>query len=90
MEKALIEFIRAHARAYHINRRVEMAVPVSALVEADLRPAKRGCWERDTRVMYPNLYRCSLCGREIRPWDETELKNYPYCHCGARMTEAEE
>ena len=33
-------------------------------------------------------YKCSECGRRIR-CTESELVNYPYCHCGAKM-EAEE
>ena len=35
------------------------------------------------------FYTCSVCGRMIRvsPYveDNETLKDYPYCHCGARM-----
>ena len=33
---------------------------------------------------YLNEYKCSECYREIR-CTESQLVNYPYCHCGARM-----
>lgn len=28
---------------------------------------------------------CSVCGRTIYAGNENDLKDYPYCHCGARM-----
>lgn len=31
-----------------------------------------------------NEYECSECGRRIR-CTESQLVNYPYCHCGAKM-----
>lgn len=31
-----------------------------------------------------NEYECSECGRRIR-CTESQLVNYPYCHCGAEM-----
>lgn len=39
-----------------------------------------------TKVGDENLieYRCSECDRMIR-CTESQLVNYPYCHCGARM-----
>ena len=43
-----------------------------------------------TKVGDENLieYRCSECDRTIR-CTESQLVNYPYCHCGAEM-ESEE
>lgn len=38
-------------------------------------------------------YHCSECGREIRSKYHGKislLKEYPYCHCGARMIELQE
>lgn len=36
-------------------------------------------------------YQCSVCGRSIHIDPEVEdLTDYPYCHCGAIMTESEE
>jgi len=28
---------------------------------------------------------CSVCGRTIYAGNENDLKDYPYCHCGAKM-----
>lgn len=44
-----------------------------------------------TKVSDENLieYRCSVCDRAIR-CSESQLVNYPYCHCGARMFEPQE
>jgi len=33
-------------------------------------------------------YECSECGRRIR-CTKSQLVNYPYCHCGAKMAESE-
>ena len=38
---------------------------------------------------YLSEYKCSECYREIR-CTESQLVNYPYCHCGARMIEPQE
>lgn len=37
---------------------------------------------------YLNEYECSECQRGIR-CTESQLVNYPYCHCGAKMQEEE-
>lgn len=44
-----------------------------------------------TKVGDENLieYHCSECDRAIR-CTESQLVNYPYCHCGARMLEPQE
>ena len=38
---------------------------------------------------YLNEYECSECYRRIR-CAESQLVNYPYCHCGCRMVEPHE
>ena len=38
---------------------------------------------------YLKEYKCSECYRGIR-CTESQLVNYPYCHCGAKMAESEE
>lgn len=44
-----------------------------------------------TKLRGENLieYRCSECDRAIR-CTESQLVNYPYCHCGAKMIEPQE
>ena len=33
-------------------------------------------------------YKCSICGRTIHT-NENQLKEYPFCHCGAEMIKEE-
>lgn len=42
----------------------------------------KGKWIRS----YDDFYVCSLCGRGIcTDWETEPYKQYPFCHCGARM-----
>ncbi len=49
---------------------------------------KKGKWiynEKESDLDY-YVYNCSICGRQINLlYDSREIKNYPYCHCGAEM-----
>lgn len=54
-----------------------------------------GWWinDEDMTNWYDATYKCSCCGREIIiPYESRNdlYKNYPYCHCGAKMQEVEE
>lgn len=66
---------------------------ITRIPAADVAPVRHGRWNPEIHHTYipveydqngdPILheytsFRCSLCGRE-------ELKEEPYCHCGARM-----
>ena len=57
---------------------------------ADVRPVVRGKWiynEKASDLDY-YVYNCSICGRQINLlYDSREIKNYPFCHCGADMRE---
>lgn len=49
---------------------------------------KTGRWISMTS--YNNSYRCSVCGRmliNISDGKNMVTKNYPFCHCGAKMLE---
>lgn len=50
----------------------------------------KGKWEWVQYDSNPNIgnWHCSECGRIIR-CTESQLVNYPYCHCGADMKEGE-
>jgi hypothetical protein len=49
-----------------------------------------GEWELSSiQVVGENWYKCSICGRKIRT-STYHLKEYPFCHCGADMREAQE
>lgn len=46
-----------------------------------------GEWVHD----YDDFYHCSICKRGIcTEWQSNPSKYYPYCHCGAKMKEAED
>lgn len=45
---------------------------------------KTGHWILKRTFEYLNEYECSMCHKGIR-CTESQLINYPYCHCGAKM-----
>lgn len=48
----------------------------------------KGKWEfyeEDSDNDCMAYYKCSECGRLIHTRESGLLKNYPYCHCGAKM-----
>ncbi len=51
---------------------------------------KTGHWIAD-EVQLPDRvvlnYHCSVCGRKLVGYSTETLKDAPYCHCGARMSE---
>lgn len=56
-------------------------------------PNKTGYWikEKSRYGWDGKSYVCSECGRSIHlDSDVEDLRDYPYCHCGAQMTESEE
>ena len=46
-----------------------------------------GAWRNEDGIV--NDYFCSCCGRIISVDCKSELENYPYCHCGAKMNSKE-
>lgn len=66
---------------------VEALDAIDNIPAADVRPVKRGVWERDTAGWEGNEYviwRCSECGRSV-PYDKSN-----FCpNCGAKMEETE-
>ena len=53
---------------------------------------KIGHWIRQKGILgeETNTYECSLCGRTIYCYEEDELEDYPFCHCGAKMVKPQE
>ena len=75
----LIDFLKAHARAYHINRRVEMAVPVGDLIRGGLMPVHHSRWIYDDF----GVLHCKRCG-------SPHGGGFAFCsYCGAAMDEKE-
>ena len=53
---------------------------------------KRGRWIKKTiKKKIENDYSCSECGRHVSVMRGYDVRLvYPFCHCGAEMTEGEE
>lgn len=47
----------------------------------------KGKWIRQPSSK--TIFFCSVCGREINTKPFTRTDNFPFCHCGADMREAE-
>lgn len=54
---------------------------------ADVAPVRHGKWKIIRPGEWTATFRCSECGRHITvdPKLGDPKKNYPYCHCGAKM-----
>ena len=49
---------------------------------------KMGKWVKGTSGIKITAYRCSKCGRIVIDDTGNEVeKDYPFCHCGAKMEE---
>lgn len=67
------------------------AEKIKTLSAADVAPVIRATWVLTTDFGLSELYHCSRCGREeVRFGKSSIYKQYPYCHCGAKMDEGAE
>lgn len=46
-----------------------------------------GKWHQIQRWTTKAKYQCSVCGRTIMSAVKVNIEKYPYCHCGAKMSE---
>lgn len=61
---------------------------VNAAPAADVAPVIRGTWQLLRHDKYSDVYQCSECGRKVSlTHGRGVAEHYPYCHCGARMSE---
>ena len=67
-------------RMVYVERSVIDSIPTADVVEV-----RHGEWKQNP--FFEPLYYCSECGRHIedRSNDKNPSKNFPYCHCGAKM-----
>lgn len=49
----------------------------------------KGEWIKEPNGKTTDLYRCSVCNRSIMLCKGADLTKYPFCHCGAKMEEAD-
>lgn len=64
--------------------------PASSIEETMERPTGR--WIEVRKDDWSSDFECSVCGRRViistTPYTAgTLIRNHPYCHCGAKMTE---
>lgn len=52
-------------------------------------PVIEGKWNQIQRWATKAKYQCSVCGRTIMSAVRVNMEKYPYCHCGAKMSEGE-
>ena len=83
--KALIMYAPKDNNAISITLREAMKMGADALDNL-----KIGYWKYDEELSdwYDTTYECSCCKRTIITPIELSnnvYKNYPYCHCGAKM-----
>lgn len=79
------------------NNSIDYGMFTTGIMQAiDHAPAvtpKQGEWIMQRHDLDGCFYTCSNCGRMIRvplfiddPEDNETLEDYPYCHCGAKMS----
>lgn len=81
----------------HTDTSYEWAETVRMAIKAlEQEESKTGYWIYDKHKSdwYDSIYRCSCCGRTIlisfdKKADVNLCRDYPYCHCGAKMEEEE-
>lgn len=58
---------------------------VDSCPTADVVEVRHGYWKQNP--FFKSIYYCSECGRHIEDGsnDKNPSKNFPYCHCGAKM-----
>lgn len=81
----LPQSIERNLRGEIVERSIDVK-DIEALEPADVVPVRHGTWL--PIVSYNNTYKCSECGRllvDITDGLKMVAKNYPYCHCGAKM-----
>lgn len=77
-------------RNARVNGTGEFDAALQYAIEQMEQESKTGHWIKEKTVYGwdGHSYQCSECGRSIHLDPEVEnLDDYPYCHCGAKMSE---
>ena len=86
------EYIKREAVKRLVNNNFSgLLAAIDSIPAADVAPVIRATWVFTTDFGPSELYHCSRCGREeVRFGKSSIYKQYPYCHCGAKMDEGAE
>ena len=96
LEELFREVIGGIAKKPEMNGNLEHMVRASAMVIEMIQDAptiepqrKKGRWIKKTiKKKIENDYSCSECGRHVSVMRGYDVRMvYPFCHCGADMTE---
>lgn len=83
--KEAIEILKKYKDESEEDYYVKRAEALEKGIEA-LECQKIGHWIRQMGAYgLADTCECSVCGRTIYAGNENDLKDYPYCHCGAKM-----
>ena len=87
----MAEYIEREAFLEHMkktSRYFAVKFDIEEFPAADVAPVVHGKWIFDFEFTDSNLYRCSVCGRQVVLFPKENIcECYPYCHCGADMRE---
>lgn len=83
----MAEYIKREAVKRLVNNNFSgLLAAIDSIPAADVAPVIRATWVFTTDFGPSELYHCSRCGREeVRFGKSSIYKQYPYCHCGAKM-----
>lgn len=83
----MAEYIKREAVKRLVNNNFSgLLAVIDSIPAADVAPVIRATWVFTTDFGPSELYHCSRCGREeVRFGKSSIYKQYPYCHCGAKM-----
>lgn len=76
------------AAAHAWAKGLEPSQYIESIPAADVAPVIRGTWQLLRHDKFSDVYQCSQCGRKVSfTHGRGVAEHYPYCHCGARMSE---
>lgn len=81
-EKQQIEEIAGCVHGGSAKYRVEVA---QSVYHKGYRKQNEGVWIRKYSDEWIDLYRCSVCDRQLTTLHGEGLADFPHCHCGAKM-----
>lgn len=84
IEKLLVHGIDENGDAMVSLRDVRKAIAQAKT--ADVQEVRHGRWMYCGKVSgHDHMWQCSECLRSEFTKHKNDIKDYPYCHCGARM-----
>ena len=81
-----LELLARHEDRFRQSVILGVVNTIRAMEASDVAPVMHATWVFTADFGPSELYHCSRCGREeVRFGKSSIYKQYPYCHCGAKM-----